>query len=493
MRKLDIVKGLFHFFFIFIISITTLSLILFFNNIEYAYGQSTIIGTESETAITSYLDALIKAPLLISQSLVVGVSFVNSFLFIWTMKKESTIFNKNENFSFLVDIFNNKLFVIIIFVCGVIILNMSTISLVYQASLLSFDLGLDLWSTLIILLSSSVGNIFIIKLITSIFIIAISIFYYYVGKRFKIKILKFEQENERDQEQKQENPDRQKLKTQVFLNFCVTILILGSINIFSNSIQSHNAAVNFFPYLAIFVDWLHFMMVSIWVGGLFYISLNLSRKLFNKEKASNYHHNQSYTTNPQYGIRLQFYSATISRFSIIAVISLGIIFITGLYMGVLHLQQPSSLFNSTYGNILIVKLLVVFSMAILGGYHHFRIPILFNQKGEKTKVNQLQKLKRFNISLKIECILGFSIIFISSFLTVTSPPQHESHNMNMMSMNPFGDSDMQKMTDVNNQNFDQFFSYMALFLSILIAISIILFVKRSWANLKLYNQSGHSK
>jgi putative copper export protein len=132
-------------------------------------------------------------------------------------------------------------------------------------------------------------------------------------------------------------------------------------------------------------------------------------------------------------------------------------------------------------------------MAIVGGYHHFRIPILFNQKSENTKVNQLQKLKRFNISLKIEYILGFSIIFISSFLTVTSPPQHELHNMNMMSMNPYVDSDMQKMTDVNNQNFDQFFSYMALFLSIFIAISIILFVKRSWTNLKLYNQGDHLK
>ncbi len=225
-------------------------------------------------------------------------------------------------------------------------------------------------------------------------------------------------------------------------------MILGSINIFSNSIQSHNAAVNFFPYLAISVDWIHFMMVSIWVGGLFYISVNLSRKLFNKEKAST-HQDQSSITYSQYTISLQFYSSTILRFSIIAVISLGIIFITGLYMGVLHLQQPSSLFNSTYGNILIVKLLVVFSMAILGGYHHFKIPILFDQKREKTEVNRFQKLKRFNKSLKIEYILGISIIFISSFLTVTSPPQHESHDMDMMSMNPYGNSDMQKMTNID--------------------------------------------
>ena len=69
-------------------------------------------------------------------------------------------------------------------------MNISTILIVFQASLLSFDLGLDIWSTFIILLSSSVGNIFIIKLITSTLIIALGVLYFYIGKRFKIKILK---------------------------------------------------------------------------------------------------------------------------------------------------------------------------------------------------------------------------------------------------------------------------------------------------------------
>jgi copper transport protein len=466
-----------------ILFVIFLSLLSTVTIVKISYGQSTTFE-ESEIAITSYIDALIKAPLLISQALVVGVSFINLFLFIRIMNKESIFFNNYQNpkHLFILDILNNKLFVTIIITCGTIILNMSTILIIYQASLLSFDLGLDIWSTLMILLSSSVGNIFSIKLITSIFIIVLGVLYFYIDKKFKIKILKTEQENK----QKQGNPKKQKLKTQIYLIFCLAILILGSINIFSNSIQSHNAAVNFFPYVAISVDWIHFMMVSIWVGGLFYISLNLSRKLFNKEKVST----QSPFTHSQYASSLQFYLSTILRFSIIAVISLGIIFITGLYMGVLHLQQPSSLFNSTYGNILIAKLVVVFSMTILGGYHHFRMPILFNKKSEKTEVKQFQILKRFNRSLQIEYILGISIIFISSFLTVTSPPQHESHNMDMMSMNPYGDSDMQKMTDVN---FDQSFSYIAFLLSILIAILIILFVKRSWINLKLYNQGNQLK
>ena len=51
------VKRLSHFFFI--LSITFLSLILSFNIVEISYGQNNI-ETESETAITSYLDALIK-------------------------------------------------------------------------------------------------------------------------------------------------------------------------------------------------------------------------------------------------------------------------------------------------------------------------------------------------------------------------------------------------------------------------------------------------
>ena len=137
-------------------------------------------------------------------------------------------------------------------------------------------------------------------------------------------------------------------------------------------------------------------------------------------------------------------------------------------MGVLHLQQPSSLFNSTYGNILILKLLVVFSMAILGGYHNFRVSILTNQKIEKmTQINQLQNLKRFNKSLKIEYILGIGIIFISSFLTVTSPPQHESHNMNMTPMIPLEQSDLQEMTNTDNQSnypFDTSFSFIGTFI-----------------------------
>ena len=258
------------------ISIIFLYLIPSFKIVETSYSQITTIGSESETAvaaITSYTDAIIKGPLLIAQALIVGVTVIHSFVLIPVIKKDSIFFNNNNSFvwPFLV---NNKQFIITIIACGAIIFNMALILLVYQASLLSSELAFDLSSTFLILLSSSVGNIFIIKLVTSTIIIILSIVYYYIAKkaqRWKYK--------------EQQNVKHQKIKTnRISLTFCILILILGSINIFTNSIQSHNAAVSFLPYLVIFIDWIHFMMVSIWVGGLFYISLLISRKLLVKKK-----------------------------------------------------------------------------------------------------------------------------------------------------------------------------------------------------------------
>ena len=470
-------KRLSYFFFILTISIIFLSLIpSFYIFVETSYGQITTIESESETAaITSYTDAIIKAPLLIAQALIVGITFVHSFVFIPIIKKDSVFFNNDENFiwPFLV---NNKQFIIIISACGAIIFNMSTILIVYQASLLSSDLGLDLSSTLSLLLSSSVGNIFIIKIVTSTIIIILSILYYYIART-----------NGRWKYKEKQNIKHQKIKTiKVSLTFCILILILDSINIFSNSIQSHSAAVSFFPYIAVSVDLLHFMMVSIWVGGLFYISL-ISRKLLikviNPQQFSKSFLNSS---------NIHLFLSIILRFSIIAIISIGTIFITGLYMGLLHLQQPSSLLNSSYGNTLIVKLLIVFPMALLGGYHQFRLHKLIHQKIWIQVNQQLQKLKIFHKSLKIEFILGIGVIFTSSFLTITSPPQHdEFHNMGMVTSPPSEQLDSTKLNNSQNYLFDQSFSFLVIVLSISIAISVIFFTRRSWLNLKVYNQNYH--
>ena len=59
--------------------------------------------------------------------------------------------------------------------------------------------------------------------------------------------------------------------------------VAGAICIFANSMTSHNAAVNFIPSLAVFIDWMHLMAVSLWIGGLFYISVVMLHSLKNSE------------------------------------------------------------------------------------------------------------------------------------------------------------------------------------------------------------------
>jgi hypothetical protein len=135
-------------------------------------------------------------------------------------------------------------------------------------------------------------------------------------------------------------------------------------------------------------------------------------------------------------------------------------------------------------------------MAAFGTYHYFKIPILINQKSETTKLNQLRNFKRFNKTMKIEYILGIGIIFISSFLTITSPPHHESYDMNIIAMTHSEDLMTQNIT--NSYNLQNYFFYetfplIAFTISILIAIVMILAIKKSWTNIKLYNQSKQTR
>lgn len=225
---------------------------------------------------------------------------------------------------------------------------------------------------------------------------------------------------------------------------CV-ILICGSINIISNGIVSHNAATEFLPWLAISADWLHVMAVSIWVGGLFYISLILLRAI---RTSSMYlaHGRELDTTDEQIVARNAFSLALmLPSFSMIAVICLGVIGVSGLYMAWIQLQSTQSLFDSLYGNILILKLCVITPMIALGGYHQIKLHLVMvqiaqraNKSPEQLSVSsnvnrgtRYDPFIRFSKTIKVEALIGITVLIISSFLTITSPPVHSGMQMQM--------------------------------------------------------------
>jgi copper transport protein len=120
---------------------------------------------------------------------------------------------------------------------------------------------------------------------------------------------------------------------------------------------SHSNALKYFSSLAVSIDWLHFIAVSIWIGGLFYISTTILKKnktsiKDNCENPSNINYeinNNINTINNDYQI-----SISLTYFSFIAIVSLTIIGVTGLYLALIHLQSLNEILNTLYGNILII-------------------------------------------------------------------------------------------------------------------------------------------
>ena len=268
-------------------------------------------------------------------------------------------------------------------------------------------------------------------------------------------------------------------------------LIAGSISIFANSATSHNSAVTFIPSLAVSLDWLHFMAVSMWVGGLFYVSTILLAAIRHRAKLTVEESaiqepadlsNRILSHNVEKNRVIHYYLALLlPRFSLVATVSLGVIGISGLYMAWIHLTTLDSLFITTYGNILVIKLAAALPLILLGGYHQLKLHDVvvsvanlgktghpdrlsdgtnrnlqvtqdFNdhsntpntdyieehpkrqirqKKTEKWKANRTDIATKFGKTIMIESVLAICVLLVASLLTITSP---NPMNMSSMSM-----------------------------------------------------------
>ena len=229
------------------------------------------------------------------------------------------------------------------------------------------------------------------------------------------------------------------------------------------------------------------MGVSLWIGGLFYISAVLLTTI--KERTKNRDQetinesievekktiipNKTFSLNVKKRFIFNYYLALLlPRFSLIATLSLGIIGISGIYMAWVNIHSFNFLFNSDYGHILIIKLISIVPLIILGGYHQLKlhntvvrlaslgengddsrkngnidesniIDFVNNRKKnlnskqeqntEKTESNKINIFGKFSKTIKIESLIAIGVLLVASLLTTTSPPS-SSTSMNMSSM-----------------------------------------------------------
>lgn len=153
------------------------------------------------------------------------------------------------------------------------------------------------------------------------------------------------------------------------------------------------------------ITWIHLVAAAIWVGGSLFIGIVFSPLL--KTMTSSIEE------------RMQIMIRVGRRFNKIAVPSLIILMVTGLYTSHALIGKPELLVSTSYGTFLIIKILLVIALIITYDVH---VRVIRKDIEDKIMSNQMpepeiQKLRKKIIILgEITVVLSIAILFFASLL-----------------------------------------------------------------------------
>jgi putative copper export protein len=153
------------------------------------------------------------------------------------------------------------------------------------------------------------------------------------------------------------------------------------------------------------ITWIHLVSAAIWVGGSLFIGIVFSPLL--KTIANSLEE------------RMQIMIRVGRRFNKIAVPSLIILMVTGLYNSHVLLSKPDLLVATSYGIFLIIKIILVVALIVIYAIH---VRVIRKDIEEKIMSNQMseyqiQKLRKKIIILgEITVVLSLAILFLASLL-----------------------------------------------------------------------------
>jgi putative copper export protein len=153
------------------------------------------------------------------------------------------------------------------------------------------------------------------------------------------------------------------------------------------------------------IMWIHLISASIWVGGSLFIGIVFSpllKSMFDSVEE-----------------RLQIMIKVGKRFNKIAVPALIILIGTGLYNSHQLLSKPDLLIATSYGNYLIIKIILVIALIITYVIHVrvIRKDVEDKIMSKQMSSHQIQKLRKKIIILgEITVILSVAILFFAALL-----------------------------------------------------------------------------
>ena len=153
------------------------------------------------------------------------------------------------------------------------------------------------------------------------------------------------------------------------------------------------------------ITWIHLIAAAIWVGGSLFIGIVFSPLLK--------------TMTDSVEERMQIMIRVGRRFNKVAVPSLIILMVTGLYSSHVLLSKPDLLVATSYGTFLAIKIILVIALIIIYAIH---VRVIRKDVEEKIMANkmpeiEIQKLRKKIIILgEITVVLSITILFFASLL-----------------------------------------------------------------------------
>jgi copper transport protein len=354
--------------------------------IVFAIGQVVTQNVSSPSTTSNYEEisvpeAIARFPTLVGQVMVVGVSFAT--LWLWRpISRISWLGNALAETRVKIDQSMMKLAVI------------ASIILVFSDFVMISVQAFSINAGILDAISTKFGSIWVIRMIVSSVLLALSFTMYHKIKKANVICP----------------------KSYVFGLFGIGLIVLTT-----TSLISHGAATG--KILPLIVDFIHNVAASFWIGGIIYIAFVLMPKL--RQLSSDI-------------VNASTISIIIPRFTIVAITILGFIVITGPTLLYALENNLALTLASTYGKILIIKLSLAAVLIAIGGYHEIAtrrraITIVSMLTAEKNKsvsqnIDVKSILSTFNRNIRIEAIVGIALIASVAILVDSGLPASEFQN-----------------------------------------------------------------
>lgn len=180
------------------------------------------------------------------------------------------------------------------------------------------------------------------------------------------------------------------------------IITLGLIG--TSSLIGHGAASGETP--ALILDYIHNFVAAVWIGGIIYFVFALLPTFSQLEETK----------------REKMSLVLIPRFSMMFIVAVGIVIISGPTLMWFLESDVSLITESIYGKLIFVKIAIATAMIGFGGYFQFKI--------QKNAERDLQKgtiaiYKRLRKSLKFDVVLGITLLGVVALLINGTLPAGE--------------------------------------------------------------------